>query len=102
MALLPPHRPHHPPPGITTVPADLMGSCCHPAALSHPSPKEQAAAPGNYSLGLLIKRCPSRYLTAAPWPHLSSGARQRAHDAGLEGDAAERDCLGEVASILLR
>lgn len=41
-------------------------------------------------------------LQLLPRPHLSSGVRHGAHDAGLEGDAAERDCLGEVVSILLQ
>lgn len=43
-----------------------------------------------------VPLCPSQLLPSA---HLSCGARLGAHDARREGDAAERDCLGEVVSI---
>lgn len=48
------------------------------------------------------KTVPLCTLQPLPRPHLSSGVRHGAHDARLEGDAAERDCLGEVVSILLQ
>lgn len=90
--------------GVTSSsPTLTIGFCHHPTVLFHSGCTKQFAAPDSYSPNKAFNKsnAPSP-LAATPWPHLSPSVRHCAHDARLEGDAAERDCLGEVASILLQ